>query len=179
MQWRSAVEIRTQLEKVRNFTRQIVDCGRMSVIFFNKIRAQISWGWACALVCRALSHICSEAAPGWIHGHIFLVKNFMSHSSLLILIKQWFVEMEAIFVSELVLQGSSGEKILQMERLLGNQKTVIDHETIVEGVVAHAARNEGDAIRERYRRLITLAERRVGEHVHVQRGCWTLVFKFK
>ena len=77
--------------------------------------------------------------------------------------------MEAIFVSELVLQGSSGEKILQMERLVGNQKTVIDHETIVEGVVAHAARNEGDAIRERYRDLITLAERRVGEHVHVLR----------
>ena len=71
--------------------------------------------------------------------------------------------MEAIFIPELVLQETSGQKILQMERLFGSQKSVVDHGSIVEGVVKQLGNVEGARIKDRYVRLLQLAESRVGK----------------
>ena len=83
---------------------------------------------------------------------------------------QWFVTMEAIFVPELALQDDAGQKILQMERLLGFQKHLVDHESIVDSVVKQLldgsssfSRKDVENVQARYGRLLELAKNRVGK----------------
>ena len=74
--------------------------------------------------------------------------------------------MEAIFAPDLVLQETAGQKILQMDRLVGFRKNVVDHESIVDGVVKQLPdAREGESIRTRYRRLVNLVAQRVGESI--------------
>ena len=76
---------------------------------------------------------------------------------------QWFVEMEAIFVPDLILQDSAGNKILQKDRLIGFQKSVVDHASIINGVLGQLNDTQANVIRSRYENLARLAGERVGK----------------